>query len=161
MNEGQAMNEVSNGAVAMSMAPVSRRKFVGRCAAAPVAVIAAGVLAPTAASAATGGSVTTYKGKYSLDGHRIVNGFFARPRGRTGLDVIVVVSESGALDAAAEAKARSYAAQGWLAIAPDLPSTYKGASIAGKAAMVESLMADMPRLKRLSRASGKVALVAA
>ncbi|WP_447727344.1 hypothetical protein [Sphingomonas koreensis] len=134
---------------------ISRRGFIGTAGIASVAM--GGV---TQAAAAIGGAkVKTYKGKYAVDGHRIVEGFMASPRGKSNLDVVVLVTESGKLDAAAEAAARSYAASGWLAIAPDLPATYRAAALAGKPAMVEALTRDVPRLKRLSQGSGKVTFV--
>ena len=136
---------------------VSRRSFLGRAGAVSAAgVVAAGAINPAAAFA--GSTVRTYKGKYAVDSHRVFDGFMASPKGKTGLDVVVVVSESGKLDSAAEATARRYAASGWLAIAPDLGATYKGSD---KQAMVAALTRDLPRLKRLSRGSGKVAVVAA
>ncbi len=138
--------------------PVSRRSFLGRAGAVSAAgVVAAGTINPAAAF--TGNSVRTYKGKYAVDSHRVIDGFMASPRGKTGLDVVVVVSESGKLDAAAEATARRYAASGWIAIAPDLATTYRKAG--DKQAMVAALTRDLPRLKRLSHSSGKVAVVAA
>jgi hypothetical protein len=139
---------------------VSRRRFLGRAGAASAAGIAAsGMAASAAAAVLPGATINTFKGKYAVDGHRIVDGFMASPRGKTGLDVVVLVSESGKIDAAAEAAARSYAASGWLAIAPDLPATYRAAALAGKPAMVAALTRDVPRLKRLARGSGKVAIV--
>lgn len=136
---------------------VNRRSFLGRAGAVSAAgVVAAGTINPAAAFA--GSSVRTYKGKYAVDSHRVIDGFMAAPRGKTGLDVVVVVSESGKLDAAAEATARRYAASGWIAIAPDLSATYRSTD---KQAMVAALTRDLPRLKRLSHSSGKVAVVAA
>lgn len=137
---------------------VSRRSFLGRAGAVSAAgVVAAGAINPAAAFA--GSRMRTYKGKYAIDSHRVIDGFMAAPRGKTGLDVVVVVSESGKLDAAAEATARRYAASGWIAIAPDLAATYGKAG--DKQAMVAALTRDLPRLKRLSHSSGKVAVVAA
>lgn len=137
---------------------VSRRSFLSRAGAVSAAgVVAAGVVNPAAAFA--GNKLRTYKGKYAIDTHRVIDGFMASPKGKTDLDVVVVVSESGKLDAAAEATARRYAASGWIAIAPDLAATYGKAG--DKQAMVAALTRDLPRLKRLSRSSGKVAVVAA
>lgn len=137
---------------------VSRRSFLGRAGAVSAAgVVAAGAINP--ATAFAGSSMRTYKGKYAIDSHRVIDGFMASPKGKTGLDVVVVVSESGKLDAAAEATARRYAASGWLAVAPDLASTYSKAG--DKQAMVAALTRDLPRFKRLSRKDGKVAVVAA
>lgn len=137
---------------------VSRRSFLGRAGAVSAAgVVAVGAINPAAAFAGNG--LRTYKGKYAIDSHRVIDGFMASPKGKTGLDVVVIVSESGALDAAAEATARRYAASGWIAIAPDLSATYRQAG--DKQAMVAALTRDLPRLKRLSHSSGKVAVVAA
>ncbi len=137
---------------------VSRRSFLGRAGAVSAAgVVAAGTINPALAFA--GNSVRTYKGKYAIDSHRVIDGFMASPKGKAGLDVVVVVSESGKLDAAAEATARRYAASGWIAIAPDLGSTYRKAG--DKQAMVAALTRDLPRFKRLTRKGGRVAVVAA
>ncbi|WP_343519263.1 hypothetical protein [Sphingomonas sp.] len=154
------MSNNSHDAANPDAGQVSRRAFLGRAGvASAVGVATAGMATNAAAAVLPGAKVKTFTGKYAVDGHRIVDGFMASPRGKTKLDVVVVISESGALDAAAEATARSYAAQGWLAIAPNLPTTYRGA--AGKPAMVEALNRDLPRLERLARGSGKVAVVAA
>lgn len=154
------MSNTSNDAV--NSGEISRRGFLGRAGiASAVGVAASGVASQAAAAVLPGANIQTFKGKYAVDSHRIVDGFMASPRNKTKLDVVVVISESGTLDAAAEATARSYAAQGWLAIAPNLPSTYRGAALAGKPAMVEAMMRDVPRLKRLARGSGKVAIVTA
>jgi len=137
---------------------VNRRSFLGRAGAVSAAgVVAAGTINPAAAFA--GSKMRTYKGKYAIDTHRVIDGFMAAPRGKTGLDVVVIVSENGTLDAAAEATARRYAASGWIAVAPDLAATYGKAG--GKSAMVAALTRDLPRFKRLSHSSGKVAVVAA
>lgn len=131
---------------------ISRRGFIGTAGVASVAM--GGV---TQAAAAIGGAkVKTYKGKYAVDSHRIVDGFMAAPRGKDNLDVVVLVTENGKLDAAAEAAARGYAASGWAAFAPDLAATY---GTTDKAAMIAALDRDMPRLKRLAQGSGKVAIV--
>ncbi len=136
---------------------VNRRSFLGRAGAVSAAgVVAAGAINPAMAFA--GNSVRTHKGKYAVDSHRVIDGFMAVPKGKTDLDVVVVVSESGKLDSTAEATARRYAASGWIAFAPDLASTYKSTD---KQAMVAALTRDLPRLKRLSLGSGKVAVVAA
>ena len=137
---------------------VNRRSFLGRAGAVSAAgVVAASAINPAAAFAGSG--VKTYKGKYAIDSHRVIDGFMAAPKGKMGLDVVVVVSESGKLDSAAEATARRYAASGWLAIAPDLGATYRKAG--DKQAMVAALTRDLPRLKRMARGSGKVAVVVA
>lgn len=133
---------------------ISRRGFIGTAGIASVAM--GGVTQAAAATIGGGAKVKTYKGKYAIDSHRIVDGFMAAPRGKTDLDVVVLVTESGKLDAAAEAAARGYAASGWAAFAPDLTATY---NTTDKAAMVEALNRDMPRLKRLAQGSGKVAIV--
>ncbi|WP_423605583.1 dienelactone hydrolase family protein [Sphingomonas sp. MS122] len=156
------MSNNSHDAANPDAGQVSRRAFLARAGvASAVGAATAGMATNAAAAILPGVKVKTFKGKYAVDSHRIVDGFMASPRSKTKLDVVVVVSESGALTAEAEATARRYAAQGWLAIAPNLPSTYRGAALAGKPAMVEALMRDVPRLERLARGSGKVAIVTA
>ncbi|WP_066657555.1 MULTISPECIES: twin-arginine translocation signal domain-containing protein [unclassified Sphingomonas] len=138
---------------------VSRRSFLGRAG----AISAAGVVAAstvTPALALGGNGVRTYKGKYAIDSHRVIQGFVAGPRGKAYSDIVLVVSENGAIDAAAEATARRYAASGWLAVVPDLPATYDGTA-GNKQAMIEALNGDLPRFKRMVRKTGKVAIVAA
>jgi carboxymethylenebutenolidase len=141
--------------------PNDRRGFMKHCGAVLVAGAAAGGMATGAVAKVPGAKLSTYKGKYAIDSHRVVDGFFASPRGRTRLDIVVVIPASGTLDAAAEETARSYAARGWLAIAPNLTATYKGAALGGKSAMVAALMGDLPRLKRFARGNGTVAVIAA
>jgi len=145
------MSNFSNDTAIQSR--VSRRGFIGT---AGIASVALGGMTTQAMAAVSGAKVKTYKGKYAVDSHRIVNGFMAAPRGKTNLDIVLLVSENGKLDAAAEAAARGYAASGWIAFAPDLPSTY---DTNDKAAMVEALTRDVPRFKRLGHGSGKVAIV--
>lgn len=138
---------------------VSRRSFLGRAGAISAAgVVAAGTVTP--ALALGGNGVHTYKGKYAIDSHRVIQGFVARPRGKAYSDIVLVVSENGAIDAAAEATARRYAASGWLAVVPDLPASYKGTA-GDKQAMIEALNGDLPRFKGMGRKIGKVAIVAA
>lgn len=137
--------------------PCNRRGFIARCVAAPV--VAAGGIGLNAAVAA--GSIKTFKGRYAIDSHRIVEGYFAAPRGAGKLDVVLVIPRSGTLDAAAETMARGYAADGYLAIAPNLPTSYRAAALGGKQSMVAALLRDMPRMKRLAQGSGKVVVVAA
>ena len=57
---------------------------------------------------------------------------------------------------AIQARARSFAAQGWLAIAPDLSATYRRAALGGRPALVAAMMRDLPRFRRMARGSGKV-----
>ena len=132
---------------------VGRRGFL--------ALPVAGIAVASAGAAIAGAAIHSFKGRYAVDGHRIVDGFFAAPRTGSMLDVVLVIPASGALDATAEATARSYAADGWLAIAPNLPATYRDAAPFGKSAMVAALMQDVSRFQRLTRTNGRVTVIAA
>jgi hypothetical protein len=136
----------------------SRRGFLARCGAVPVAGVATGGLASSAFAAT---STRSYAGKYAIDGHRIVDGYFVWPRKRDQADIVVVVSESGKPTAAAQAIAQRHGASGRIAIVPNLQTSYAGASLLGKGAMVAALMDDLPRLKRMARSSGQVSFVTA
>ncbi len=146
------------GATAKAALSCNRRGFIGRVAAAPAIVAAT---SGVATAAGFGPAIKVYKGRYAIDGHRIVDGFFASPRGKARMDMVVVIPATGTLDAAAETMARSYAADGYMAIVPNLPTSYRAASIGGKPAMVAALMRDMPRIRAMAQSSGKVAVVAA
>jgi hypothetical protein len=136
----------------------NRRGFLARCGALSIAGLAGGGLASSAFAAS---SVRIYKGKYAIDGHRIVDGYFVWPRKRDRSDIVVVVSDSGKPTAAARAVAQRHGANGRIAIVPHLPASYADASLLGKAAMVTALMNDLPRLRGMARSSGRVSFVTA
>lgn len=154
----ETANELETSAPTFLTGNASRRGFLARCGAVPIAgVVGSGIA--TSAFAAT--ATKTYKGKYAIDGHRIVDGYFVWPRKRNRADIVVVVSDSGAPTAAAQAVAQRLGANGRIAIVPHLQTSYAGASLLGKGAMVAALMDDLPRLKAMSRSSGRVSFVTA
>lgn len=150
------MSEAAKTAIDALTGPVSRRGFIGCMGALPVA----GVAVSGAASAMTASNLSIYKGEYAIDSKRVVQGYFAAPRGRQSLDIVLVLPGEGMTAAQTEAKARGFAAQGWLAIAPDLPKTYRGAALGGRPALVAAMMRDLPRFKAMARGSGKVVVAA-
>lgn len=133
----------------VSAAIVNRRAFVGGCMAMP---FTSGI-----ASAINGGfRVSEYQGRYAVDSHRIVDGFFASPLRLATADVTVIVGASGAPDATTKALARSWAANGQIVIVPDLAKTYGATAMASRASALAALKADLGRLRRMTRASGRV-----
>lgn len=138
--------------------PVSRRRFFATCGAVSAAGAAIGIAGP-AFGATTG--LRTFEGAYGLGARNLVFGYFANPRGRTNLDVVVIVPDSGKVTAKAKALARQHAAQGRMAVVPDLVATYGTAALGGVPAMTAALMADKARYHRLPLGSERVTFVAA
>ena len=124
---------------------INRRGAMGRMAVAAAASVAAPAI-PGVAHAATAlnePGLRSFKGLYALRGGRVVDGYFVAPKGRTGLDVVVVLHGENGFDAKARALAHRYARAGKLAIVPDLAASYSGLdALAGR----ESRVADMKRL---------------
>lgn len=145
-------------AQALATTPVSRRGFFATCGAVSAAGAAASVAGP--AWAATTG-MRTYEGAYALGAHNLVFGYFANPRGKTDLDVVVIVPDKGRVTAKTRALARQHAAQGRMAVVPDLLATYGKAALGGVPAMTAALMADKARYRRLPLGSNRVTFVAA
>ena len=133
---------------------VSRRFFIGACAAAPIA-------AALPAVAWAGGRLSEYSGAVAIDSHRVVTGHYIRPRRASNMDVVVVVSASGIPDPASIALARQHAVSGVIAVVPDLARTYPAAAIAGRSAAVAMLRRDLPRWQGHALGSGRVTLVQA
>jgi hypothetical protein len=128
---------------------------------------AAGVVAPglaPAAHAAVGSddALRVFKGRYALSGGRVIDGYFVAPKGKTGLDVVVLLHGEGGLDAGACSLAHQYARAGKLAIVPDMPATYSGVSaLAGRDAHVADLKRLSGAFGKHLRGNGKVEFVAA
>lgn len=140
---------------------LNRREAIGRAAALPVAGVVAGSLAmPAWASGAGDRRLRIYEGRYAIDSHKIVDGYFAAPRGRTGMDVLVVIPGENGLDESVRDLVRRHALAGKVAFAPDLAKTY-GNPLASRDAMIADFVAHAPRLKRHARGNGTVTLVAA
>lgn len=154
---------VSTGIASLARAPLGRRAVMGRMAALPVASAVAGsgiVGFATSAAAATGVDprLNARNLRFAISGGRILDGYFASPRGKTNLDVIVVLHGENGLDATAEETARRYALAGYFAVAPDLGKNFAGFDRDGQVAEMLSLA---PKLKRLPHSNGNVRVVSA
>lgn len=140
--------------------PVGRRSALRRIAALSVApaVAGSGVLgfAGSAFAATDDSRLNTRQLRYALCGGKILDGYFASPRGKANLGVVVVMPDQVGIDAKAQETARRYALAGYLAIAPDLGATFKGGS---RDAMVAEMMKTVPQLKRLAHANSKVSRI--
>lgn len=134
---------------------VNRRQAIGGA-----AVVAGSMAMPAWATSATDRRLRVYEGKYAIDGHKIVDGYFATPRGRTGMDVLVVIPGEKGIDDSVRDLVRRHALAGNVAFAPDLAKT-SGKAFAGRDAMIADFVAHTPRLKRHARGNGIVRLVAA
>lgn len=125
--------------------------------------VAAGALATPAWAApgvaANDPRLRTFEGRYAAGG-RIVDGYFASPRGRNDLDVLVVIPGEGGVDDALRETVRRHALGGVIAFAPDLAGT-SGLTGAGREAMVAATVAKAAWLKRHGRGNGIVRVVAA
>ena len=121
---------------------------------------AIGVATPAWATSSTDRRLNIYEGQYAIDSHKIVDGYFAAPRGRTGMDVLVVIPGEGGIDNAVRDLVRRHALAGNLAIAPDLAKT-AGTRFSSRDAMIADFVAHVPRLKKHSRGNGTVRIIAA
>ncbi len=150
------MSEMKIGAV--SATAVDRRKLIGGMA---MLGVASAVATPAMASFAQGDSrVRAFHARYALSNGKAINGFFAAPRGKQSLDVVLVMPSNDA--SLSEAVARSYAVRGYLAIAPDFAKAQGDASAgASRDAKAAELMRSIPAMKRMMRGSGRVAIVTA
>lgn len=145
--------ETVNGA----MAAIDRRKFLGTAA----ALGAAGVIATPAMAAIKGddAGLRTLRARYELRNGTMITGLFAAPKGKTDLDVVLVMPTDGAT---AEDVALRYAGRGYLAIAPDLAKAQgKALASAGREAKVAEVMRALPGLKRMMNGNGRVVIVTA
>lgn len=131
--------------------PICRRSVVAALSAAPAVFGFAG-----SAFAATDNSLNARNVRYVLRGGKVLEGYFASPRGKANLGVVVVMPDQASVDAKAQETARRYAHAGYLAIAPDLGATFKGGS---RDAMVAQMMKTVPELKRLSHSNSKVSRI--
>ena len=142
---------------------VSRRGAMTRMAVAAAAGMVAPTLAPAAhAAAATEDGLRIFKGRYALRGGRVIDGYFVRPKGRTGMDVVVVLHGENGFDAGARALAHDYARTGKLVVVPDMPATYDGLSaLAGRDAHIADLKGLSTAFAGHLRGNGKVEFVSA
>lgn len=143
-------------------APVARRTVMRRIAALPVASAMAGSgmvgLAGSAVAATRDSRIQARDLRYAISGGRILDGFFAAPRGKTNLGVIVVIHDENGLDSTARATAIRYAQAGYYAVAPDLRKNFGGLD---HDARVAEMVRTAPHLKRLPHGNGNVTIVSA
>ena len=153
---------VTAGIAGLVRAPLGRRTVMGRMAALPVASAVAGSgivgFATSAAAAGVDPRLNAQNLRFAISGGRILDGYFAAPRGKTNLDVIVVLHGENGLDATAEETARRYALAGYYAVAPDLGKNFAGLDHGGQVAEMVKLA---PKLKRLPHSNGNVRVVSA
>ncbi len=140
---------------------VDRRGAITRMTALSAGAVIAGNVATAAwATNPQDRRLSIYEGKYAIDGHKVVDGYFATPRGRTGMDVLVVIPGAGGIDDATRDLVRRHALAGKIAFAPDLAKTTV-ARFASRDAMIADFVHNAPRLRRLARGNGTVRVVAA
>lgn len=144
--------------------PVGRRGAMGRIAALSVvpAIVGSGVLgfagSALAATSPDDSRLNARKLRYAIRGGKVIDGYFAAPRGKANLGLVVVIHDENGLDAKAEDTARRYALAGYSAIAPDLRATFKGGD---RDAAIAEMVNQLPHLKRSALGNGKVSVVAA
>lgn len=143
---------------------ISRRGAISRMAVAAAAGAAAPAIS-SVAHAATGFTGTsglrTFKGKYALRNGQIIDGYFVAPKGKTALDVVVVLHGENGFDAKARVLADRYARAGKLAIVPDLAATYGAAALSGRESRVADIKRLAPVFANSMHASGKIEYVSA
>ena len=143
-------------AAGLSKATVNRRALMGGMA----ALTAASTVAAPALAAVTGPDVRSLRVAYALRGGMTINGFFAAPKGKGDLGVVLVVPANDG-DAVEEIALR-YARSGFLAIAPDFAKAQGEAGAgAARATKVAEVIRAMPGLKKLMQGNGRVTVVAA
>lgn len=137
---------------------VNRRQAIGSVAAASaVAVVAGGLAAPAQASDAR---LQIFEGKYAFDGHKIVDGYFATPRGKMGMDILLVIPGEAGLDDSVRALVRRHALAGKAVIAPDLAKT-AGGRLMSRDAMIADLVSHIPRMRKHVRGNGRLTVLSA
>ena len=154
---------VAAGISSLVKAPLGRRSVMRRMAALPIASAVAGtgiVGFATSAAAATGTDprIRAKNLRFAISGGRILDGYFASPRGKANLDVIVVLHGENGLDSTAQDTARRYALSGYFAVAPDLGKNFAGLDHGSQVAEMVKLA---PKLKRMAHSSGNVRIVSA
>jgi hypothetical protein len=83
---------------AMDGAAISRRHVIATAGALSALGVVTSFPGAASATSPTDRRLRTYEGKYAIDGHKVVDGYFAIPRGRTGMDVLVVIPGENGLD---------------------------------------------------------------
>lgn len=145
----------------IAAAGLNRRQALTRSAAVTVAgVVASATAMPAWATSASDSRLRIFEGKYAIDSHKIIDGYFAVPRRAAKMDVLVVIPGENGIDDNVRDLVRRHALAGNVAIAPDLAKT-SGMRFASRDAMIADFIADAPRLKRHTRGNGTVKLIAA
>jgi len=101
-----------------------------------------------------------FQGRYALKGGDMLAASFAAPRGKSGLDMVVLMPGKDGFGSDLKAKMRRYARAGKLVVAPDLEATYADHAIIGYDAMVRDVMGKVTRLGRSPLANGRMRVVA-
>ena len=101
-----------------------------------------------------------FNAHYALKGGDMIAASFAVPRGKTGLDMVVLMPGKSGFGADLAAKMRRYARAGKLVIAPDFQATYADHALIGYEAMVRDVTDKVTRLGRSQLASGRMSIVA-
>jgi hypothetical protein len=141
---------------------VSRRGAVARLAGASVVgAVGAGVGSSALASVLNpaDSSLSEYRGKIAIHGGKVVSGYVTAPRGRHGLDVVVLTHGKAGYDAALENTARRFARLGKVAIVADLTASYRGAAATSHEAMVADLQSSA--FDKIWMGNGNVSFVTA
>jgi len=157
------MTDATDRPINLARAPLGRRTVMQRMAALPVASAVAGsgiVGFATSAAAATGVDprLNAKNLRFAISGGRILDGYFAGLRGKTNLDVVLVLHGENGLDSVAEETARRYALAGYYAVAPDLGKNFAGLD---HGSQVAEMVKIAPKLKRLPHGNGNVRIVSA
>jgi hypothetical protein len=141
---------------------ISRRGALGGIVASAT-IVACG--APNAAFGAArpspSSNVHAYEARYALEGGSLVSGFFAVPKRKTNLDVVVLVHGAEGFGPQVQQTALDYAEKGYLAVALDLPASFGDAAGHDHAALVAAAKQTAPRFSRHARGSGRVSLTMA
>lgn len=154
------MSDGQNDPITEAMT-VSRRQAIGRAAAVSAVVATSSIAMPAWATSTTDARLRIYEGKYAIDSHKIVDGYFAMPRStRAAMDILVVIPGANGIDDAVRDTVRRHALAGKIAFAPDLAKTSSKGAL-GRDATIADFVSHAPRLKRHARGNGTVKLVAA
>ena len=154
----QVMSESQN-----EVGAVNRRAALGGI----VALTAVGAVAGSTPALLRDGSFTlgdtglrAFKGQYALKGGDMIAATFASPRGKTGLDTVVLMPGKDGFGSDLKAKMRRYARAGKLVVAPDLEATYPDHAILSYDAMVRDVLGKASRLSKGALGNGKMSVVA-
>lgn len=139
---------------------INRRQALSRAAAFSAVGVAAALPGAASATSPTDPRLRLYEGQYAIDSHKVVEGYFAMPRGRTALDALVVIPGENGIDEAVRDTVRRHALAGQLVFAPDLAKT-SGLRFASREAMISEVLSHLPRMKRHAHGNGTVRVVAA